>query len=79
MILSEKTEYYCVKDINGIRNYLSLASFKFTGVQGCDKFDFPGTATKEDLQYFIDNFVSKQLLEGSRIVSITTTRTLNEE
>ena len=79
MILSEKKEYYCVKDINGVRNYLSLASFRFTGVEGGDKFVFPGTSTKEDLQYFLDNFVSKQLLEGSRIVSITTTRTLNEE
>ena len=79
MILSEKKQYYCVKDIDGMRHYLSLASFRFNGVEDGDKFDFPGTSTKEDLQYFLDNFVSKTLLEGSKIISITTTRTLNEE
>jgi hypothetical protein len=75
MILSENKKYYLIKWINGKLYYLSLLSFKF--FPGIDYNE--GCLTIEDLQHVIDTFCSKTDLTGSKIVTITTTKVLNEE
>lgn len=74
MILGSTTQYYCIKTINGVVNHLCLSSFKF--FPGIDFFMEAGATTKEDLQFFMNKFVSKENLEGSEIVAVKTIKVM---